>query len=61
MTARVLAVDDVRSNLKLLQSRLSLEYFEGRDSDQRSRHSGRGVIGEAEIGPGRGLGFQKAA
>jgi two-component system, cell cycle response regulator len=28
MTARVLAVDDVRPNLKLLQSRLSLEYFE---------------------------------
>ena len=27
MTARVLAVDDVRSNLKLLQSRLSLEYI----------------------------------
>jgi hypothetical protein len=26
MTARVLAVDDVRPNLKLLQSRLSLEY-----------------------------------
>ncbi len=28
MTARVLVVDDVRSNLKLLQMRLSLEYFE---------------------------------
>jgi two-component system, cell cycle response regulator len=28
MTARVLVVDDVRSNLKLLQTRLSLEYFE---------------------------------
>jgi two-component system, cell cycle response regulator len=28
MTARVLVVDDVRSNLKLLQARLSLEYFE---------------------------------
>jgi two-component system cell cycle response regulator len=28
MTARVLIVDDVRSNLKLLQARLSLEYFE---------------------------------
>ena len=28
MTARVLAVDDVRPNLKLLQARLSLEYFE---------------------------------
>jgi hypothetical protein len=27
MTARVLAVDDVRPNLKLLQSRLSLEYI----------------------------------
>src|SRR6202044_1183090 len=28
MTARVLVVDDVRSNRKLLQTRLSLEYFE---------------------------------
>jgi two-component system cell cycle response regulator len=28
MTARVLVVDDVRSNLKLLETRLSLEYFE---------------------------------
>jgi two-component system cell cycle response regulator len=28
MTARVLVVDDVQSNLKLLQTRLSLEYFE---------------------------------
>jgi two-component system cell cycle response regulator len=28
MTARVLVVDDVRSNLKLLQTRLGLEYFE---------------------------------
>ena len=28
MTARVLVVDDVRSNRKLLQARLSLEYFE---------------------------------
>jgi two-component system cell cycle response regulator len=28
MTARVLVVDDVRANLKLLQTRLSLEYFE---------------------------------
>ena len=28
MTARVLVVDDVRSNLKLLQTRLSIEYFE---------------------------------
>ena len=28
MTARVLVVDDVRSNHKLLQTRLSLEYFE---------------------------------
>jgi two-component system, cell cycle response regulator len=28
MTARVLVVDDVRSNLKLLQARLGLEYFE---------------------------------
>ena len=28
MTARVLVVDDVRSNIKLLQARLSLEYFE---------------------------------
>jgi two-component system cell cycle response regulator len=28
MTARVLVVDDVRSNLKLLQARLRLEYFE---------------------------------
>jgi two-component system cell cycle response regulator len=28
MTARVLVVDDVRSNIKLLQTRLSLEYFE---------------------------------
>jgi hypothetical protein len=27
MTARVLAVDDVRPNLKLLRSRLSLEYI----------------------------------
>jgi len=27
MTARVLAVDDVRPNLKLLQSGLSLEYI----------------------------------
>jgi two-component system cell cycle response regulator len=28
VTARVLVVDDVRSNLKLLQTRLSIEYFE---------------------------------
>ena len=28
MTARVLVVDDVRSNRKLLETRLSLEYFE---------------------------------
>ncbi|HTZ67661.1 MAG TPA: PleD family two-component system response regulator [Roseiarcus sp.] len=28
MTARVLVVDDVQSNLKLLQTRLSIEYFE---------------------------------
>ncbi len=28
MTARVLVVDDVRSNLKLLQARLGIEYFE---------------------------------
>jgi two-component system, cell cycle response regulator len=28
MTARVLVVDDVQSNLKLLQTRLSVEYFE---------------------------------
>ena len=28
MTARVLVVDDVRSNRKLLRTRLSLEYFE---------------------------------
>ena len=28
MTARVLVVDDVRTNRKLLQTRLSLEYFE---------------------------------
>jgi two-component system, cell cycle response regulator len=28
MTARVLVVDDVQSNLKLLQARLSIEYFE---------------------------------
>jgi two-component system cell cycle response regulator len=28
MTARVLVVDDVRCNRKLLQTRLSLEYFE---------------------------------
>jgi DNA-binding NtrC family response regulator len=28
MTARVLVVDDVRSHRKLLQTRLSLEYFE---------------------------------
>jgi two-component system, cell cycle response regulator len=28
MTARVLVVDDVQSNLKLLETRLSLEYFE---------------------------------
>ena len=28
MTARVLVVDDVRPNLKLLETRLSIEYFE---------------------------------
>ena len=28
MTARVLVVDDVQSNLKLLQTRLGIEYFE---------------------------------
>ena len=28
MTARVLVVDDVRSNIKLLETRLGLEYFE---------------------------------
>ena len=28
MTARVLVVDDVQSNLKLLQARLGIEYFE---------------------------------
>jgi hypothetical protein len=51
MTARVLVVDDVRSNRKLLQTRLSLEYFESSRpgalpievSGPQSRHSGRGV------------------
>ena len=28
MTARVLVVDDVQPNLKLLETRLSIEYFE---------------------------------
>ena len=28
MTARILVVDDVRANLKLLETRLSIEYFE---------------------------------
>ena len=28
MTARVLVVDDVRPNVKLLETRLSVEYFE---------------------------------
>ena len=33
MTARVLVVDDVPANVKLLEARLSAEYFEVDDGD----------------------------
>ena len=36
MTARILVVDDVEPNLKLLETRLSLEYFEVHEGDERS-------------------------
>ena len=32
MTARILVVDDVAANLKLLDARLTAEYFEVRES-----------------------------
>ena len=37
MTARVLVVDDIPANVKLLEARLTAEYF-----DVRHRDSGRG-------------------
>ena len=40
MTARVLVVDDVPANVKLLEARLSAEYFDVVDRDERRRGAG---------------------
>jgi two-component system, cell cycle response regulator len=50
MTARVLVVDDVRANLKLLETRLSIEYFEvltatnGRDAIALCKRGGCDLV-----------------
>jgi two-component system cell cycle response regulator len=41
MTARVLVVDDVPANVKLLEARLSAEYF-----DVTTAHSGAEALGD---------------
>ena len=40
MTARVLVVDDVAANVKLLEARLSAEYFDVITADERRAGAG---------------------